>query len=73
MATTVTVRDDRLTVDLLAWRHAGQQIEGLVEQVLALNPGLAASTYIPPGTVVTLPDVTPALVTPQRDVVQLYD
>ena len=73
MSKSVKVNDDRLTVDLLAWRHAGQYVDGLVEDILALNPGLAASTFIPRGFVVTLPDVTAAMVTPERAVVQLYD
>lgn len=43
------------TVDSLCWRHLGSSQP--VEQVLEINPGLAAlGPILPTGTLVTLPD-----------------
>ncbi len=33
-------------------------IDGIIESVLAVNPGLAAHTILPPGIQILLPDVT---------------
>lgn len=46
-------QDDNL--DLLIYRHLGNSA-GLLEQTLILNPGISATTILPIGTVVTLPD-----------------
>lgn len=47
------------TVDALCWRHHGSS--AAVEQVLEINPGLAAlGPILPHGTPVTLPDTDPA-------------
>lgn len=46
------------TVDLIAWRHYGTTAGGVVEQVLAANPGLAdRGAQLPGGLIVLLPDV----------------
>lgn len=59
------------TVDSLCWQHLGST--DAVEQVLALNPGLAAlGPVLPMGTVVTLPD--PATTTPTtQPTINLWD
>lgn len=59
------------TVDALCHRHSGRT-QGITEQVLELNPGLAAlGPVLPHGTAVRLPDVSPQ---PQRPPsVQLWD
>ncbi|WIA56551.1 tail protein X [Sphingobium sp. WTD-1] len=44
------------TVDAICWRELGRT-KGVTEQVLALNPGLAAlGPALPGGTAVILPD-----------------
>lgn len=46
------------TVDVIVWRHYGRQGDGLVELVLASNPGLAAlGPVLPVGTHIELPVV----------------
>lgn len=57
------------TVDSLCWRHF-RRTAGITEQVLELNPGLAAAAILPEGTIVKLPD-TPAL--HSIKMVQLWD
>ncbi|MEW6019757.1 MAG: tail protein X [Pseudomonadota bacterium] len=53
---TITINSDQLTVDLLVWRRFRRKVPGLVEQVLALNPGLAQlGPYLPRGAKVVLP------------------
>lgn len=60
------------TVDAICWRVLGRTRD-VTEQVLALNPGLAAKgPKLPAGTVVTLPDAA-ALVPAVTDIVQLWD
>ena len=51
---------DGETVDAICWRELGRT-RAVTEQVLALNPGLAAlGPRLPAGTVVILPDLTAA-------------
>lgn len=59
------------TVDAICYRAYGTT-QGVTEQVLAANPGLAElGPLLPQGTPVTLPDRPP---TPQRaPTVQLWD
>ncbi|MEZ5688678.1 MAG: tail protein X [Caenibius sp.] len=58
------------TIDLICWRHRGTT-QKVVEQTLAMNPGLAArGPVLPAGVTITLPDV-PAL--PIRETVKLWD
>ncbi|ENF6993365.1 tail protein X, partial [Escherichia coli] len=45
------------TVDALCWRHYGRT-QGVTEQVLKANPGLAEySPFLPHGLQVELPDI----------------
>ncbi|WP_029687024.1 tail protein X [Tatumella saanichensis] len=58
------------TVDALCWRHYGRT-QGVTEQVLQANPGLADyGAFLPHGLEVELPDIT-ASATMQT--VQLWD
>jgi phage tail protein X len=57
--TTATALDGD-TVDAICWRELGRT-RAVTEQVLALNPGIAAlGTRLPAGTVVTLPELAKA-------------
>jgi phage tail protein X len=71
MSSTATARAGE-TVDEICWRVLGQT-SAVTEQVLALNPGLAAlGPKLPAGTEVILPDVAqaqPAV----RETIQLWD
>lgn len=60
------------TIDAICWRELGRTRD-VTEQVLTLNPGLAAlGPVLPPGTAVELPD--PASTVPaRRETVQLWD
>jgi len=66
------VAQDGDTVDAICWRELGRT-RGVTEQVLALNPGLAAlGTRLPAGTVVQLPE--PAASSPPiLETVTLWD
>ena len=56
MATVKVVQDD-ITLDLVVWQAFGRQDDALVEQTLALNPGLsAAGVVLPVGTLIVLPE-----------------
>lgn len=60
------------TVDAICWRVLGRTRD-VTEQVLALNPGLAArGPKLPAGTIVTLPDRA-ALAPAVTEIVQLWD
>ncbi|SFG08398.1 P2-like prophage tail protein X [Novosphingobium sp. CF614] len=69
--TTATARAGE-TIDAICWRELGRTRD-VTEQVLALNPGLAAlGPALPAGTTVILPEVAqiaPAL----RETVNLWD
>lgn len=55
--TTVTALDGE-TVDAICWRELGRT-QGVTEQVLSLNPGLAGlGAALPGGTTVILPELT---------------
>lgn len=57
--TTATALDGE-TVDAICWRVLGRT-QGVTEQVLFLNPGLAAlGPRLPAGTSVILPDISAA-------------
>lgn len=59
------------TVDLLCWRHLGITA-GMVEETLALNPGLSAhGPILPQGILVELPE--PVTGTVPTNMVQLWD
>ncbi|CAM5764771.1 tail protein X [Bosea minatitlanensis] len=69
---SVKVVQDAMTLDLLVWRALGRQDQRLVEQTLALNPGLAsAGTILSVGTVVVLPE-PPAATARIRETVKLW-
>ncbi len=58
------------TLDALCYRHYGRT-QGVVEAVLAANPGLAEfGAILPHGTPVTLPDIAAA---PVAETVSLWD
>ena len=62
MATTVKVRGERLTVELLLWRHGKRRgaTSARLSETLTLNPGLAAlGPFLPLGTLVVIPDLPP--------------
>lgn len=68
--TATALQDEPL--DALCWRMLGQT-EGIVEQVLELNRNLAdLGTLLSEGQVIILPIIT-APVTPERDIVKLWD
>lgn len=55
MKTVTALQGD--TLDLICWRVLGTTQGHVVEDALALNPGLAAlGTVLPQGTVIVLPD-----------------
>lgn len=71
MTITATARDGE-TVDEVCWRALGRT-SNVTEQVLALNPGIAAlGPRLPGGTELTLPEVAQAA-TATRETVQLWD
>jgi phage tail protein X len=54
---TIVTALDGETVDAICWRALGRT-QGVTEQLLALNPGLAAlGPSLPGGTQVILPDL----------------
>jgi phage tail protein X len=58
MATTETyvVETEGMMVDAMVWRRFRKPMPGLVERVLAMNPGIAEfGPYLPVGTSVTIP------------------
>lgn len=72
MAETVTIRGEGITLDLLLWRRYGVRGQGLVEEALDINPGLAAlGPILPLETVVILPELPPET-TPTVTVVSLF-
>jgi phage tail protein X len=69
---TTTLARAGETVDEVCWRELGRTA-GVTEQVLALNPGLAAlGPTLPAGTPITLPE-PPALAPQIRETVNLWD
>lgn len=59
------------TVDLMCWAYYGRT-DGVVEQVLEANPGLAGhGPVLPVGTLITLPDTADAPKQPPQ--VHLWD
>lgn len=58
------------TVDALCWRHYGRT-QGVTEQVLRANPGLAEhGPFLPHGLQVELPDIPASTI---AQTVQLWD
>jgi phage tail protein X len=61
------------TLDALCWREMGATT-GVVETVLELNRDLAdLGTFLPTGTLVQLPERSPATETPVISLTQLWD
>ncbi|MGO4735993.1 tail protein X [Bosea sp. 2KB_26] len=53
----VQVRKDGMTLDLVVWQALDRLDPGVVEAVLALNPGIAdLGAVLPVGTFVELPE-----------------
>ena len=68
----IKVAGEDISVDLLIWRKYKRPMPGLLEQVLDINPGLAAlGPILPIGTVVKFPNVKPPTVT-ELAVVRLW-
>ena len=68
----VKVERENMTVDLVVWQAFGRQDEGLVEQVLALNPDIAdIGIMLPVGIEVELPEPQ-ARPRTRQDVVRLW-
>lgn len=60
MAETVTIAGQGISIDLLLWRKWGEGGRKLLAQVQDLNPGISAlGVFLPPGTVVILPEAGP--------------
>lgn len=71
---TIMIETDQLTVDHLVWRRFRRKVPGLVEQVLALNPGLAQlGPYLPRGARVVVPILQPAEPSADLEVITLWD
>ncbi|QDQ87660.1 phage tail protein [Alcaligenaceae bacterium SJ-26] len=61
------------TVDSICWRYFGRT-QGLVEQVLELNPGLAdQGPVLVHGTAVTLPDQIEQAGATVKETIKLWD
>lgn len=72
MTTTTALALAGETVDAICWRVLGRT-QGVTEQVLDLNPGLAdLGPRLPAGTAVTLPD-TMKLAPAMRETINLWD
>ena len=60
MATTYTTKAGD-TVELIAWKYYGSNVQRAAEQLLEANPGLAdIGPLLPAGAVLTLPDIDTA-------------
>ena len=65
----VVVKGDGISVDLLLWRRYGRAGTSLVEQTLAMNPGIARlGPLLPLGTRVELPPLPERVAVPVRAV-----
>lgn len=56
----ITIEGEFITVPLIVWRRFHRPMPGLVEQILALNPGLGErGTVLPLGTTFDMPVPAP--------------
>ena len=56
----VTVSGEFITLSLIVWRRFHRPMPDLIEQILALNPGLAErGPYLPVGTTFDMPVPAP--------------
>lgn len=51
----IVIEAEGMTLSRLIWRRFRTRKNGYLERVLAINPGVAKSPYLPVGTVVSLP------------------
>lgn len=58
------------TFDYIAWRVYGRQDNRIVERLVAANPGLSGSVFLPAGTMISVPVLTQQ---PQTQQVRLWD
>lgn len=73
MPKTITIRGDNLTADLLLWRIHGVRGQQLIEELMNINPGLAAlGPILPPGTPVIVPDLPAEEPFATREIVTLF-
>lgn len=64
---TLTIPDAFTTIDLLCWRYFRREYPGIVDQVFALNQGLADLGAFPQvGTKVVVPLPTAQTTTPAK-------
>lgn len=57
---TITVRREGMTLSRLIWGRFKKQVPGMVENVLSINPGLAAlGPFLPVGTAIKVPIPAP--------------
>lgn len=70
----LVVQQEFTTIDLLLWRRFGIQVDGMVEKVLAANPGAADTIFLPVGTRIMV-DPTDFTLAPTtvRKVVRLWN
>lgn len=71
MIETIKVEREGLTLSRLLWGRFKKQVPGMIEQVLSINPGLAAlGPFLPVGTAIKVPIPAPrnnnADITPVR-------
>jgi len=70
----ITVEHAGFTLSQLIWRTYQRQPAGFLEQVLDLNPGIAANIALPVGTQVKMPvDAVVEDSASPADVVRLWD
>jgi phage tail protein X len=69
-----TVKGDNLTVSKIVWRRFRRTRPGLVERILADNPGLAGhGEYISVGTVIRIPNDAPNIIVKEATATSLWD
>lgn len=69
MSESVTVKGERITLDLLLWRRYGLRGRTLLSAAYEANPGLAGlGVILPQGTTVILPDLPPQSTVPVKRV-----
>jgi phage tail protein X len=71
MTIKVTVRRDRLTLDLLLWQTYGDQYGKLLEEAMRLNPD-QTDTYLRVGAEIVLPDLPLQAAEPEIEVITLF-
>lgn len=70
---TYRVDGDGVPLDLIIWRRYRRRTPGLVEQVLALNQGLAdLGPLLPHGTVFQMPVLPAPTTTPTTKLTRLW-